>query len=54
MSDNQDITTPSGVKRRHLVGGAALGVIAGAVSGLAGGGCLSKSRAASAALKTRW
>src|SRR6266436_682283 len=37
MSDNKDITTPSGVKRRHLVGGAALGVIAGAVSGLAGG-----------------
>jgi len=45
MSENQDITAPSGVKRRHLVGGAALGVIAGAISGLAGGVALGQGAA---------
>lgn len=37
MTEMQDITTTSPVKRRHLVGGVALGMIAGAVGGLAGG-----------------
>lgn len=37
MTEMQDITTTSPVKRRHLVGGAALGMLAGAVGGLAGG-----------------
>src|SRR5579859_4210807 len=37
MSEDQDSIAPSGVKRRHLVGGAALGLVAGAIGGLAGG-----------------
>lgn len=37
MSEDQDNTARGGVKRRHLVGGAALGVVAGAIGGLAGG-----------------
>ena len=37
MTDDQDITASTGVKRRHLVGGAALGVVAGALGGLSGG-----------------
>jgi len=37
MTDDQDITAHPGVKRRHLVGGAALGVVAGAIAGLSGG-----------------
>ncbi|MBV9561568.1 MAG: SDR family oxidoreductase [Bradyrhizobium sp.] len=37
MIDNQDSIAPAGVKRRHLIGGAALGVTMGALGGLAGG-----------------
>ena len=37
MTDDQDITARPGVKRRHLVGGAALGAVAGAIGGLSGG-----------------
>lgn len=37
MTEMQDSTAGSPVKRRHLVGGAALGMLAGAVGGLASG-----------------
>jgi NAD(P)-dependent dehydrogenase (short-subunit alcohol dehydrogenase family) len=37
MRQDQDITAQASVKRRHLVGGAALGLVAGALGGLAGG-----------------
>lgn len=37
MTEMQDTTAASPVKRRHLVTGAALGMLAGAVAGLAGG-----------------
>jgi NAD(P)-dependent dehydrogenase (short-subunit alcohol dehydrogenase family) len=43
MSDNQDSTAPAGVKRRHVVGGAALGLVAGAIGGLAGGVALGQA-----------
>jgi NAD(P)-dependent dehydrogenase (short-subunit alcohol dehydrogenase family) len=43
MSDSQDSTAPAGVKRRHLVGGAALGLVAGAIGGLAGGVALGQA-----------
>jgi NAD(P)-dependent dehydrogenase (short-subunit alcohol dehydrogenase family) len=43
MSEDQDNTAPSGVKRRHLVGGAALGIMAGAIGGLAGGVALGQA-----------
>jgi NAD(P)-dependent dehydrogenase (short-subunit alcohol dehydrogenase family) len=43
MSEDQDSTAPSGVKRRHLVGGAALGIVAGAIGGLAGGVALGQA-----------
>src|SRR6516165_12333558 len=37
MSDDQDIIASPGVKRRHLVGSAALGVAGGVLAGLSGG-----------------
>jgi NAD(P)-dependent dehydrogenase (short-subunit alcohol dehydrogenase family) len=43
MSEAQDNTAPSGVKRRHLVGGAAAGLVAGAIGGLAGGVALGQA-----------
>jgi hypothetical protein len=47
MIDNQDSIAPAGVKRRHLIGGAALGatlgVTLGAIGGLAGGVALADS-----------
>ena len=43
MLEQQDSTARSGVKRRHLVGGAALGIVAGAVGGLAGGVALGQA-----------
>ena len=45
MAEIQDITTTGAVKRRHLVGGAALGVLAGAMGGLAGGVALGQGAA---------
>ncbi|MCA1390790.1 SDR family oxidoreductase [Bradyrhizobium sp. IC3195] len=41
----QNITASNSVKRRHLVGGAALGMLAGAVGGLAGGVALGQGAA---------
>ncbi|MCA1437579.1 SDR family oxidoreductase [Bradyrhizobium sp. BRP20] len=41
----QNITASHPVKRRHLVGGAALGMLAGAVGGLAGGVALGQGAA---------
>ncbi|MCA1430371.1 SDR family oxidoreductase [Bradyrhizobium sp. NBAIM16] len=41
----QNITASHSVKRRHLVGGAALGMLAGAVGGLAGGVALGQGAA---------
>jgi len=43
MTDSQDITGSLRVKRRHLVGGAAIGVIAGALGGLSGGVALGQN-----------
>jgi NAD(P)-dependent dehydrogenase (short-subunit alcohol dehydrogenase family) len=43
MSEDQDNTAAGGVKRRHLVGGAALGIVAGAIGGLAGGVALGQA-----------
>jgi hypothetical protein len=43
MSEDQDNTARSGVKRRHLVGGAALGIVAGTIGGLAGGVALGQA-----------
>jgi NAD(P)-dependent dehydrogenase (short-subunit alcohol dehydrogenase family) len=37
MGEDQDIIAQASVKRRHLMGGAALGLVAGAIGGLAGG-----------------
>src|SRR6516165_12270086 len=37
MSDDQDIIASPGVKRRHLVGSAALGMVGGVLAGLSGG-----------------
>ena len=41
MSDHS--TAPAGVKRRHVVGGAAVGAVLGAVGGLAGGVALANA-----------
>jgi NAD(P)-dependent dehydrogenase (short-subunit alcohol dehydrogenase family) len=43
MTDSQDITGSLRVKRRHLVGGAAIGVVAGALGGLSGGVALGQN-----------
>lgn len=43
MTEMQHSTGGSRVKRRHLVGGAALGMLAGAVGGLAGGVALGQA-----------
>ncbi|SCB41142.1 hypothetical protein GA0061099_1006473 [Bradyrhizobium yuanmingense] len=45
MTEMQNITASNSVKRRHLVGGAALGMLAGAVGGLAGGVALGQGAA---------
>lgn len=45
MTEMQNITASHPVKRRHLVGGAALGMLAGAVGGLAGGVALGQGAA---------
>jgi len=45
MTEMQNITASHSVKRRHLVGGAALGMLAGAVGGLAGGVALGQGAA---------
>ncbi|MCA1378328.1 MULTISPECIES: SDR family oxidoreductase [unclassified Bradyrhizobium] len=45
MTEMQNITAINSVKRRHLVGGAALGMLAGAVGGLAGGVALGQGAA---------
>ena len=37
MAEDQDIIARASVKRRHLVGGAAVGLVAGAIGGLVGG-----------------
>jgi NAD(P)-dependent dehydrogenase (short-subunit alcohol dehydrogenase family) len=42
---SEDTIARSGVKRRHLMGGAALGVVVGAVGGLAGGVALGQAAA---------
>lgn len=43
MSDDQDSIAKGGVKRRHLVGGAAVGIVAGALGGLASGVALGQA-----------
>ncbi|WP_225157228.1 MULTISPECIES: SDR family oxidoreductase [unclassified Bradyrhizobium] len=45
MTEMQNITASNSVKRRHLVGGVALGMLAGAVGGLAGGVALGQGAA---------
>ncbi|TGN82713.1 SDR family oxidoreductase [Bradyrhizobium yuanmingense] len=45
MTEIQNITASNPVKRRHLVGSAALGMLAGAVGGLAGGVALGQGAA---------
>ncbi|MDF0578101.1 SDR family NAD(P)-dependent oxidoreductase [Bradyrhizobium yuanmingense] len=45
MTEMQNITASNPVKRRHLVGSAALGMLAGAVGGLAGGVALGQGAA---------
>ena len=45
MREDQNIIAQTSVKRRHLVGGAALGLAAGAIGGLAGGAALGHAAA---------
>ena len=45
MREDQNIIAQTSVKRRHLVGGAALGLAAGAIGGLAGGVALGHAAA---------
>jgi NAD(P)-dependent dehydrogenase (short-subunit alcohol dehydrogenase family) len=40
---SEDIIAPAGVKRRHVVGGAAIGAVLGAVGGIAGGVALAQA-----------